>query len=128
MTGPPPTKTPKKTPPMPAKKTQTAETANTLFIPLNRLKKSPKNARKTPHPKADIEALAASIAAKGLLQNLVVEPERKDDGKETGYYLVTIGEGRKLAHLLRANRKDIRKAEPARCILDTSPNPHEISP
>ena len=104
-----------------------AETGSTLFIPLHRLKKSPKNARKTPHPKADIEALAASIAAKGLLQNLVVEPERKDDGKETGYYLVTIGEGRRLAHLLRAKRKEIRKAEPVRCILDTSHNAHEIS-
>ena len=105
----------------------TAETGSTLFIPLHRLKKSPKNARKTPHPKADIEALAASIAAKGLLQNLVVEPERKDDGKETGYYLVTIGEGRRLAHLLRAKRKEIRKAEPVRCILDTAHNAHEIS-
>lgn len=29
----------------------TAETGSTLFIPLHRLKKSPKNARKTPHPK-----------------------------------------------------------------------------
>jgi ParB family transcriptional regulator, chromosome partitioning protein len=105
----------------------TAETGSTMFIPLHRLKKSPKNARKTPHPKADIEALAASIAAKGLLQNLVVEPERKDDGKETGYYLVTIGEGRRLAHLLRAKRKEIKKAEPVRCILDTEHNAHEIS-
>ncbi len=104
-----------------------AETGSTLFIPLHRLKKSPKNARKTPHPKADIEALAASIAAKGLLQNLVVEPERRDDGRETGYYLVTIGEGRRLAHLLRAKRKEIRKAEPVRCILDTTHNAHEIS-
>lgn len=107
--------------------TQTAETGTTLFIPLDRLKKSPKNARKIPHPKADIESLAASIAAKGLLQNLVVEPERKDDGKETGYYLVTIGEGRRLAHLLRAKRKEITKAEPVRCILDTAHNAHEIS-
>jgi ParB family chromosome partitioning protein len=107
--------------------THAAETGTTLFIPLDRLKKSPKNARKIPHPKADIEALAASIAAKGLLQNLVVEPERKEDGKETGYYLVTIGEGRRLAHLLRAKRKEIKKAEPVRCILDTAHNAHEIS-
>ncbi|WP_426422550.1 ParB/RepB/Spo0J family partition protein [Bradyrhizobium genosp. A] len=103
------------------------QTGATLFIPLHRLKKSPQNARKTPHPKADIEALAASIAAKGLLQNLVVEPEQKDDGKPTGYYLVTIGEGRRLAHLLRAKRKEITKAEPVRCILDTAHNAHEIS-
>ena len=83
----------------------TAETGSTLFIPLDRLKKSPKNARKIPHSKADIESLAASIAAKGLLQNLVVEPERKGDDKETGYYLVTIGEGRRLAHLFEAFAK-----------------------
>jgi hypothetical protein len=31
-----------------------------IFVPLNRLKKSPKNARKTPHGEAAIEALAAS--------------------------------------------------------------------
>jgi ParB family transcriptional regulator, chromosome partitioning protein len=108
-------------------KTPPAETGSTIFIPLHRLKKSPKNARKTPHPKADIEALAASIAAKGLLQNLVVEPERDAKGKETGSYLVTIGEGRRLAHLLRAERKEIRKDEPVRCILDTAHNAHEIS-
>jgi ParB family transcriptional regulator, chromosome partitioning protein len=107
--------------------TEATEAATTLYIPLDRLKKSPKNARKIPHPKADIESLAASIAAKGLLQNLVVEPECKQDGKETGYYLVTIGEGRRLAHLLRAKRKEIAKAAPVRCILDTAHNAHEIS-
>jgi hypothetical protein len=32
---------------------------------------------------------AASIAAKGLLQNLVVEPEHNGEGKQTGYYRVT---------------------------------------
>jgi ParB family chromosome partitioning protein len=89
---------------MTARKIQTAETGSTLFIPLHKLKNSPKNARRTPHPKADIEALAASIAAKGLLQNLVVEPERNGDGKTTGYYLVTIGEGRRLAHLKIARK------------------------
>jgi ParB family chromosome partitioning protein len=47
------------------------ESGTEIFIPLNKLKKSPKNARKTPHSEAVIEALAASIAAKGILQNLV---------------------------------------------------------
>jgi ParB family chromosome partitioning protein len=60
----------------------TAETANTFFVRLNCLKKSPRNVHKTPHPQADIEALAASIAAQGLLQNLVVEPERNGEGKK----------------------------------------------
>jgi ParB family transcriptional regulator, chromosome partitioning protein len=107
--------------------THTAETGTTLFIPLNRLKKSPRNVRKTPHPQADIEALAASIAAKGLLQNLVVEPELDGKGDATGYYLVTIGEGRRLAHQLRAKRKEIKKTEPVRCVIDTVHSAHEIS-
>src|SRR5258707_9659084 len=34
-----------------------------VFVPLSRLKKSPKNVRKVPHTKADIKAFAASIAA-----------------------------------------------------------------
>lgn len=33
----------------------------TVFIPLNMLKKSPRNARKTPHTEAEIEAYAGSI-------------------------------------------------------------------
>jgi ParB family chromosome partitioning protein len=98
-----------------------------VFIPLNKLKKSPRNARKTPHPKADIEALAASIAANGILQNPVVEPERTGDGHFTGNYLVTIGEGRRQAQLLRAKRKEIAKAEPIRCLVEAGANALEIS-
>ncbi|MCP1913810.1 ParB family chromosome partitioning protein [Bradyrhizobium elkanii] len=96
-------------------------------IPLSKLKKSPKNARKTPHSEAAIEALAASIAVKGILQNLVVEPEVDGEGAATGFFCVTIGEGRRLAQLLRVQRKEIRKTEPIRCIVDTANDPHEIS-
>jgi ParB family chromosome partitioning protein len=98
-----------------------------VFIPLNKLKKSPKNARKTPHSEAAIEAYAASIAAKGILQNLVVEPELDGEDGATGFYFVTIGEGRRLAQLLRVKRKEIKKTEPIRCIVDTANDPHEIS-
>lgn len=98
-----------------------------LFVPLNKLKKSPRNARKAPHSEAHIEALAASIAAKGLLQNLVVEPETDAAGEPTGSYFVTIGEGRRLAYLLRAKRKQIKKTEPVRCVLDIANDPREIS-
>ena len=110
-----------------------AETASvpasgeTVFIPLNKLKKSPRNARKTPHTEADIEAYAASIDAKGILQNLVVEPELDGEGKPTGFYFVTIGEGRRLAQLLRAKRKQIKKTEAVRCYIDTTNDPFEIS-
>jgi HAMP domain-containing protein len=40
----------------------TAEAQSILFVPLNKLKKSDKNVRKVPHTKAEIKALAASIA------------------------------------------------------------------
>ena len=98
-----------------------------IFVPLAKLKKSPRNARKVPHGEAAIEALAASIQHKGLIQNLVVEPEVKEDGTPTGNYLVTAGEGRRLAMLLRAKRKQIKKSEPVRCWLDTQNDPSEIS-
>ncbi|MND38613.1 Chromosome-partitioning protein Spo0J [compost metagenome] len=124
---------------LPAPEPETAMTAETetvaaepatgteIFIPLNRLRKSPRNARKTPHSQDHIEALAASIAAKGILQNLVVEPELNEAGEATGFYFVTIGEGRRLAQLLRAKHKEIKKTEAIRCVLDTANDPQEIS-
>jgi hypothetical protein len=39
-----------------------AASKNILFVPLCKLKKSPKNVRKVPHTKADIKTFAASIA------------------------------------------------------------------
>lgn len=104
-----------------------AASGETVFIPLNKLKKSPRNARKTPHTEAEIEAYAASIAAKGILQNLVVEPELDEAGEPTGFYFATIGEGRRLAQLLRVKRKEIKKTEAIRCVIDTANDPFEIS-
>jgi ParB family chromosome partitioning protein len=100
---------------------------NILFVPLNRLKKSPKNVRKVPHSKADIRAMAASIAAVGMLQYPVVEPELGPRGKPTGNYLVNAGEGRRLAQLLRVKRKEIGPNEPVRCTLNTEHSATEIS-
>jgi ParB family chromosome partitioning protein len=110
-----------------AKTTTAGESGTEVFIPLNKLKKSPRNARKTPHSEGIIEAYAASIAAKGILQNLVVEPELDGEGAETGFYFVSIGEGRRLAQLLRVKRKQIKKTEPMRCVIDTVNDAHEIS-
>lgn len=104
-----------------------AEARNVLFVPLPKLKKSPKNVRKVPHTKAEITALAASIASLGMLQFPIVEPERGPKGKPTGNYLVNAGEGRRLAQLLRVKRKKIKKNEPIPCILDTEHNATEIS-
>lgn len=110
-----------------ANSTPTVENGATVFIPLNKLKKHAKNARKTPHSEASIEAKAASIAAKGILQNLVVEPETNAEGEPTGCYLVSIGEGRRLAQLLRVKRKQIKKTEAIRCVIDTANDAAEIS-
>jgi ParB family chromosome partitioning protein len=98
---------------MSAKHAETiVESGTEIFIPLNKLKKSLKNARKTPHSEAAIEAYAASIAAKGILQNLVVEPELDGDGTATGFYSVTIGEGRRLAQLLRVVGENVKQPLP----------------
>jgi len=104
-----------------------AASKNILFVPLNRLMKSPKNVRKVPRTKADLQAFAASIAALGMLQYPVVEPELGPRGKPTGNYLVNAGEGRRLAQLLRVKRKEIKADEPIRCILDTEHSATEIS-
>lgn len=104
-----------------------AQAKNIVFVPLNRLKKSPKNVRKIPHTKAEIRALAASIGAIGMIQYPVVEPEIGPREKPTGFYLVNAGEGRRLAQLLRVKRKEIKSDEPVRCVLDTEHNATEIS-
>lgn len=97
------------------------------FIPLDKLKKSPRNVRQTPHGKAHIEALADSIQAYGQIQNLVVEREIDEDGCKTDCYLVTAGEGRRLAQLLRVKRKQIKADEPIRCLVDQTHNAQALS-
>lgn len=98
-----------------------------IDVPLNKLKKSPRNVRRVPHSEADVEALAASIAVKGVLQKPVIEPETDEAGAPTGFYLVSIGEGRRLALNLLAKRKSIKKGAPVRCVVDLTNDPHEIS-
>jgi len=116
---------------MTAQSTQTPATepqhGAEITVPLNRLKASPKNARKTPHSPATIEAFAASIKAKGVLQPPVVEIERDGEGAPTGNYLVTIGEGRRQGLRLLAKRKAIKRTHPVRCIVDAENDAHEIS-
>jgi ParB family chromosome partitioning protein len=117
--------------PQAKEKTMTAHTETEarklVTIPLDKLKKSSKNVRKIPHTKADIASLAASIAALGMLQYPVVEPELGPRGKPTGSYLVNAGEGRRLAQCLRAKRKEISPDAPIPCLLDTEHNATEIS-
>jgi ParB family chromosome partitioning protein len=112
---------------MTAKLAIVTESGVEIDVPLNKLKKSPKNARKVPHTEAHIEALAASFRAKRMLQPLVVEPELDEAEAPTGFYLVTIGEGRRLAHKLRAKRGEISKTARIRCVVETALDAQEIS-
>ena len=57
----------------------------------------------------------------------MVEPETDAAGEPTGFYLVSIGEGRRQAQNLRAKRKEIKKTEPIRCVIDTANDAAEIS-
>ena len=98
-----------------------------IVVPLNRLKASPRNARKVKHSAASIEALAASIRAKGVLQAPVVEIERDGEGAATGNYLVTIGEGRRQALRMLVKCKAISRTHPVKVVVDTLNDAHEIS-
>lgn len=98
-----------------------------ITVPLNTLKASPRNARKVRHSASAIEALAASIKAKGVLQPPVVEIERDGEGSPTGGFLVTIGEGRRQALRLLVKRKAIKRTHPVRVIVDADNDAHEIS-
>ncbi len=77
-------------------------------IPLNKLVESEDNVRRTER-KRDIDALAASIAAHGLLQNLTVTP--RDDGK----YAVVAGARRHAALKLLARQGERAKDWPVPC-------------
>lgn len=59
---------------------------------------------------------------------LAISPPRPPpEGRQTGFYLVSVGEGRRLAQLLRAKRKEIKETEPIRCVIDTVYGAAEIS-
>jgi len=89
--------------------------AQTFTVPLNKLKPSPANVRRTGRDQG-ISELAASIAAHGLINPLRVEPERTEDGKDTGAWLVHAGERRRRALLSLAAEKKLKKSEPIPCL------------
>ena len=83
-------------------------------IALNDLKLSPKNARKTPPTQQAQDELLASIVAKGLIYQLVVEPSPRRNGAK---YHVVAG-GRRLAVFQRlAKQGAIPKDHPIRCSI-----------
>ena len=85
-------------------------------IPLSKLVPSPRNVRKHADAAADAE-LKASIAACGLLQNLVVRPAAK------GKFEVEAGERRRRAMLGLAEDKALPRDHPVTClVLDKADN------
>ncbi|WP_073974083.1 ParB/RepB/Spo0J family partition protein [Erythrobacter donghaensis] len=79
-------------------------------IPLNKLVQSPRNVRRHGDPAADAE-LKASIAAHGLLQNLIVRPAAK------GKFEVEAGERRRQAMLALAEEKLLARDHEVTCLV-----------
>lgn len=90
------------------------------FIPLNKLVASPRNVRRKDR-RADIEALAASIAARGLLQNLCVVATDADR------FEVDAGGRRLLALKLLARTGVIAKDFPVPCNIVAGEEGREVS-
>jgi ParB family chromosome partitioning protein len=98
--------------------------SETRDIPLSKLNPSPLNVRR--HPHSGVEALADNILALGLLHNLTVRPELKDE-KQTGRFEVTAGSGRLAALKLLASRKQIAKNAPINCNVRADGSAREVS-
>ena len=79
-------------------------------IPLTKLVQSPRNVRRHGDPAADSE-LKASIAAHGLLQNLIVRPAAR------GKFEVEAGERRRCALLALAEEKILPKGYEVTCLV-----------
>lgn len=79
-------------------------------IPLTKLVQSPRNVRRHGDPAADAE-LKASIAAHGLLQNLIVRPAAR------GKFEVEAGERRRCALLALAEEKVLPKDHEVTCLV-----------
>lgn len=79
-------------------------------IPLNKLVHSPRNVRRHANPAADAQ-LKASIAAHGLLQNLIVRPAAK------GRFEVEAGERRRRAMLALVDDKILPRGHEVTCLV-----------
>src|SRR6188768_705655 len=90
-------------------------------IPLNKLVQSPRNVRRHSDAAADAE-LKASIAARGLLQNLIVRPAAK------GKFEVEAGERRRRQMFALVDDKVLPRDHEVTClVLDSSDNAVETS-
>ena len=96
-------------------------------VPLSRLSLAPENVRKTPpDPRADAE-LKASIAALGLLENLIVRADEPEE-KGTDRYAVVAG-GRRLKAIQALVEDGVLDADhPVPCLLKSGDvEPAELS-
>ena len=104
-------------------------------IPLNRLELAPENVRKTPADPAALEELKASIAAHGLLENLIVRIE--DTGHDPGSgpeqahvdRCAVVAGGRRLAAMKALVEEGILDADhPVPCrVIGAAENAGELS-
>ena len=104
-------------------------------IPLNRLELAPENVRKTPADPAALEELKASIAAHGLLENLIVRIE--DTGHDPGSgpeqahvdRCAVVAGGRRLEAMKALVEEGILDADhPVPCrVIGAAENPGELS-
>ena len=89
-------------------------------IPLSRLALAPENVRKTPPDALADAELRASIAAHGLLENLVARAA--DPGSEDGGFAVIAG-GRRLRALQALAEEGVIEADhPVPCLVATDPD------
>ena len=100
-----------------------ADENGSIWVPLNLLKKSANNVRSVPHTREHITELAAMIDADGQLYPCILERE----AALCGEYLVTAGEGRRLAQLERAKQGRIALDEPIWCKLGATDRAVELS-
>jgi ParB family chromosome partitioning protein len=96
-----------------------------IFIPLNKLVRSPRNVRKTGGE--SVEELAASIHAHGLLHNLTVTEHHNQKGAKSGKYEVIAGDRRFRALERLASEKKISKTFDVPCKLIEASAALEVS-
>ena len=84
-----------------------------IIVPLNRLTVSEFNVRRTPAEASADAELKASLAALGLLQNLIVH----EDKKREGYYAVDAGRRRAVLLQELADEGVIAEDYPVHCML-----------
>ena len=96
-------------------------------LPLNSLIPSPRNVRKTPAEGAAFEQLKASIAAHGLLENLLVQPAQ-GNGEADGRHEVVAGARRLAALQVLADDGAIATDHPVPChVVANGDNAVELS-